>query len=291
MLDIKRIFYQTRGIANESHSIERSLLLLKELDAYLDIYVIYDKLPGEIEDFKVKYKNSVIENEQTQVELALAGLGLNEAEFDNHIGYRVEEVINPYERIVDVTADKNYDIIIKMADKHEHTTGFSALDIHLIRQSAVPIWFTYNNIAIKDIKNIMIAVDPETIGHDVGTALTNALASFGCFLSQNTGARLHFVSCWHMDYDLVSNDMSFDSHKTELLGMIQNTKIDLPYDIVHLYGDPIKTLVDYIHTNNVDVLVLGTSNVLNNPNKEIGHTAEAIIDQVYCDMIVAKPIK
>lgn len=301
MLHIKRIFYETRGIANEAYSIERALLLVKELDAYLDIYMIYDELPGEIESFKSQYKNSVIENEETQVELALAGMQLNARDFHNKIGYRVEEVIDPYARIVDVTTDKNYDIIVKMADKHEQSAGFSPLDVHLIRQSDVPVWFAYNNEPLEKIKKIMVAIDPETIGHEVGDSLTEALATYGNFLAKHTNASLEFVSCWQIEGEKTAQNTGdtkiIDPHpdvatelKTKLLECIQCANLAMPYKLVHIYGTPVSMLNSYVHDNKVDLLILGTSNILNSPEKVIGHTAEAIIAQIYCDMIVAKPI-
>lgn len=301
MLSIKRIFYETRGIANEAHSIERALLLVKELGAYLDIYVIYDELPGEIESFKLQYKKSVIENEETQVELALAGMQLNAKDFHNKIGYRVEEVANTYNRMLDVTVDKNYDIIVKMADNHEQRTGFSALDVQLIRNSEVPVWFAYNNEPLENIKKIMVAIDPETIGHEVGNILTNTLVNYAGFLSKHTHASVEFVSCWELEglnkqqgtigAQTIDSQPDFKPEiKSNLLEIIDNASLTVNYRVVHIYGTPIAMLNAYVNDNDIDLLILGTSNVLNSTEKVIGHTAEAIISQIYCDMIIAKPL-
>jgi universal stress protein E len=172
-------------------------------------------------------------------------------------------------------------------------------DWELLRHSPCPVLLTRGGRAA-GYRDILVAVDPMH-EHDRPAALDDALIGLGAALAGACGARLRLLHCYlpaeyvpfrapgavsHASRDGRPN--SIEAHHRALLALAGRHGV--PESSVFLEpADPRDGIPDAARRLGVDLVVMGVVARSRLRRFLIGSTAEPVLDQLACDVLVAKP--
>lgn len=191
------------------------------------------------------------------------------------------------------------DVVLKTGEHHSLLKRLilSNSDWFLIRYCPVPLWLVKRPDS--DLKNICASVDPLHEA-DKPAALDHKLLDTARALADVTGARVQAVHCYNplphtlaFDTGLVAN---YDSYAAEIHQQHADafgdfaTANGLSAEQQHLLrGYPEQSIPEFAEKDGVDLLVLGAISRSRLENALVGHTAERLLDEVPCDMLIIKP--
>ncbi len=219
-----------------------------------------------------------------------------------HQGIEVKTDIvwgRPINKIVDFITNHHSDLIIKTSHQW-HLFGMHRLaagDMNLVRQSNVPVWLIPEDAEPEpEIRNIVVAIDPE----NSGTNLNEQLLTIANDLSQPHNGSLHILHCWEVKgEDYYRKHVSVHhlaavgkkvaaSHREHIRELL--VKIGLEnHDRVHvelIKNKPSSGICEFIKTNPVDLLVIGSHNRSGLERWMLGSTAEHILGHIPCPVLV-----
>lgn len=191
------------------------------------------------------------------------------------------------------------DVVLKTGQRHGLLKRLilSNSDWFLIRYCPVPLWLVKQPDT--ELQNICASVDPL---HDADkpAALDNKILAAAQGLAGVTGARVQAVHCYNplphtlaFDTGLVANydGYAVQVHQHHADAFAEFTKANgLATDQQHLLkGYPEQSIPLFATENGVNLLVLGAISRSRMENALIGHTAERLLDDVPCDMLIIKP--
>lgn len=200
--------------------------------------------------------------------------------------------------------DAGSDIVFK--DTHYHTSLsrslFSNTDWSLIRSCPVPLWLVKPR-PISARPRIVAAVDP-LHEHDKPADLDHRILDAASALRSVVDGELNLVHVYEIAPALaVSTDsmaMPISWPFRELAEALKKQHSDavfeladghaLDRDAVHIYeGRTHQTLIRLTQQMNADVVVLGAVSRSGLRRLFLGSTAEQVLDQLPCDMLIIKP--
>ena len=191
------------------------------------------------------------------------------------------------------------DLVLKTGQRHSMLKRLilSNSDWFLIRYCPAPLWLVKQPDA--GLSTICASIDPMHEA-DKPAALDHKILATARALAEVSGARLQAVHSYNplphtlaFDSGLVTN---YDSYATEIQQVHSEafgafaTASGLTADQQHLLrGYPEQAIPEFTEKNGVDLLVLGAISRSRMENALIGHTAERLLDEVPCDMLIVKP--
>ena len=191
------------------------------------------------------------------------------------------------------------DVVLKTGQRHSMLKRLilSNSDWFLIRYCPAPLWLVKQPDT--DLQNICASVDPLHEA-DKPAALDHKILGTARALAGVTGAKLQALHCYNplphtlaFDTGLVANYDSYAAeihqHHAEAFSEFV-TANGLTAEQQHLLrGFPEQTIPEFAENNGVNLLVLGAISRSRMENALIGHTAERLLDDVPCDMLIIKP--
>ena len=130
-----------------------------------------------------------------------------------------------------------------------------------------------------EIQRVAEIFDEKVADHN--ETLNHQLVDFAAGIAENTASKMHLVNV---------SDNPDEQSRSQLDKLIE-TIPDPDYEVlpVLLEGEPTKVLPEYAEKESVDLLVMGMLSRTGILGFFIGNTAEKIMDDINCSLLVVKP--
>lgn len=191
------------------------------------------------------------------------------------------------------------DLVLKTTHYHNRLKRLlmSNSDWDLIRHCEVPVWMVKN--AGSPITRLAVSVDPLHEA-DKPAALDFKLIACGRSLAESRNAELHLLHCYNPlprtlvfdasiinDYDTYAGDIR-KRHADAFEGLAASNQIaDSGRHL--LQGYPEEAIPDFVERRSINLLVMGAVSRSRLDSALLGHTAERLLDECACDILVVKP--
>lgn len=201
--------------------------------------------------------------------------------------------------ILQATQQLQPDLVIKTTHHHNALKRLflTNTDWQLIRHAETPLWLVKQGD--QPITHICAAVDPLHVD-DKPASLDLKLISSAKALAEGTGAKLHLAHCYSplpstmvidatlvVDYQGYANDVR-KQHNQAFSELLQRADSNQAQHHL-LEGYPEKAIPEMIEKQGINLLLLGAVSRSRLESALIGHTAERLLDEVPCDMLIIKP--
>lgn len=189
------------------------------------------------------------------------------------------------------------DLVLK-ATHHQSAiqrTFFSQTDWELIRQCSVPLLLCKAN-AWRSPVMLSAAVDP--VGHfDHNNGSDEKVIACMRSLSDAMDGRMELLHVYdptpmmvYLDQPAINSteigDEIRDQHKLALTELAK--KYHFKDEQIKLeMGSPVQIIPDYLHENDVDIVVMGSASRKGIERWLLGHTAEKVLDRISIDILIA----
>lgn len=203
--------------------------------------------------------------------------------------------------IIKAVINSKSDLLIKVANDSQQS--FDSNDFHLMRKCAIPVWII-KTTQFNSINKILAAVDLSMEQHAEGRAQNRIIMDIASSLSKFEKARLTVFSCWqlygeqalrHGAFARVSKDKI-----DELLKVEENEYKDSLDILVSEYakssfeqclekGSPKLLIPEYVNSNEIDIVVMGTLGRSGIPGFLIGQNSETVLQRINSSVITLKP--
>ena len=207
---------------------------------------------------------------------------------------------------------EGYDLVIKVAENPGWLDRlFGSDDMHFLRKCPCPVWIMKDSDKLNYTK-IMAAVDFDQNNQDFGEPELNctimelssslALAEFASLHVVNVYDALSagFISLWVNKPELVEQQLQQDEYEykksalTSLLQWLKKKIGDETYAYLSpstelIQGNPAQLLPELASKQEIDIVVMGSVGRSGISGLIIGNTAESVLSQLSCSVLVVKP--
>ncbi|SDR95543.1 universal stress protein E [Halopseudomonas litoralis] len=205
-----------------------------------------------------------------------------------------------YERhILRAIHEQQPDLVLKTTHHHNllKRLVLTNTDWYLIRHCPVPLWLVKQPEG--KLKILGVSVDPLHEA-DKPAALDYKLLATGRSLAAATGAEVQALHCYNplphtlaFDTGLVANYDGYaaqvqEHHATAFSEFSSQAGI-APAEQHLLRGYPEQAVPTFVKQQQVDLLIMGAISRSRLENALVGHTAERLLDEVPCDVLIVKP--
>lgn len=206
----------------------------------------------------------------------------------------------PYEEIARQAMERNPDIIIKDIAPVSRLKRaiFTPEDWHLMRLCPAPLMLVNEHSSTYPQK-ILSAVDPFDT-HGKPSKLNDAVINAGLAMAYQCDSDIHVVHAYEfmpaaapVGAETVFADAKIfddikEDHRQAFLKFAEQRSI--PAEQMHLLeGAPTEVIPDLAERMNADLVVLGTVHRTGLRRALMGSTAESLIGNIECDVLVVKP--
>ena len=201
--------------------------------------------------------------------------------------------------ILQAISELQPDLVLKTTHRHGllKRLVLNNTDWYLIRHCAVPLWLVKQPET--EFKSFCASVDPLHEA-DKPAALDSKLVAITRALASATGADFQVVHCYSplphtlaFDAGLIADYEGYtaDVERYHAEGFRSFTASEgIAEDRQHLLrGYPEQVIPDYVEQNNISLLVMGAISRSRLESALVGHTAERLLDEVACDLLIVKP--
>ena len=210
----------------------------------------------------------------------------------------------PFIEIVREVMRKKHDLVIMMA---EGKTGlkdrlFGSTSLHLMRKCPCPVWIMKPKRQ-KTYARILAAVDPDFTDAKKN-ALNIQIMDIATSLAELEESDLHVLHVWSMwpkhflsshgsmsgqEVEEVANEILAD-RKGELNKLVSGYDLEEAGHKLHFVIGEARTMIPQMAVaEHVDLIVMGTVCRTGFAGFFIGNTAESVLQQVNCSVLVLKP--
>lgn len=310
---------------NSEAALIHALKIAKDHQADITFVSVLNKTEKWKKIFKKEDANYNKFKSYPKEKLVLLKDWLNKYDISPEAHIKLYEGIGFIETIKDVIKS-DYDLIVKCAENIDWLSQlFGSDDMHLLRKCPCPI-LMLNPTQNKPFKKVMATVDVnddsiesqseesnEPDEKRVQETLNKSVLNFGATFSLSDLTELHICSVWeafgesHLRHSVFSQTSTkeVDSYVeqtrlkclnklTQLINesnkLIGNDVADYLQPKTHLIkGTPSKKICSTACSLNIDLIVMGSVARTGIPGFIIGNTAESILGQVTCSVLVVKP--
>lgn len=237
----------------------------------------------------------LVQRHRERLEQAAAGLGFS-GELECHAAWD-----HPFEEaLIRRVLERGADLLVAALPTGEGSGGrpLSSAQWQLVRHCPAPVLLTRGR-PWGDAPVVVSAVDP-TGRHGRSTELDQRILRIGEMVARAAGGTLHAFHAWQRSLRAMVGEVEaplaadLPEYQTEqrhreqvyeALGAAEAA----PARVSLLEGRPEATLPRYCQENGADLVVMGA--IQRNPFGRIfiGSTAERVLDQLPCDLLVVKP--
>ncbi|MBK7565273.1 MAG: universal stress protein [Propionivibrio sp.] len=199
---------------------------------------------------------------------------------------------------------EGHDLVIMAADSEDSFSHFffGSTSMHLMRECPCPVWVLQTHRP-RPYRKILAAVDWQTTASEKDE-LNVKIMDFATSLARTEASELHIVHAWEFTgNDSVTikseiNDEIRDRlfHKHQSMHMKRIEDLLAHYDLkelqylVHVVNGPAEsTISEIVKKQDIDLIVMGTACRTGISGFFIGNTAELVLSQVPCSVLVVKP--
>jgi len=206
-----------------------------------------------------------------------------------------------YAGILEKVAESQPDLVIKATthDSRLHRTLFNYTDWHLIRECSLPLLLVKSEDDWHS-RRIVASIDPTHV-HGKAECLDNSIMAAAGKWAQDMGGELHvFHSIEFLPEPVIlagPYNPSYEDYQglvetssKEQLGQFMQDYPDVAESRVHLReGKPEDTLPALVRELEASLVVMGAISRGHRSLLLIGSTAENVLDELPCDILVIKP--
>lgn len=191
------------------------------------------------------------------------------------------------------------DLVIKTTHHHNLLKRLllSNSDWELIRHCEVPVWLVKQ--ASTPVRKLCVSVDPL---HDADkpAALDNKLIAAGKSLASQCRAELHLIHSYNplprtmvfdgsviADYDTYAEELR-QRHAQAFNSLADDSQVDTGARHL-LAGYPEEAIPGFVEKQEINLVVMGAISRSRLDTALLGHTAERLLDDCPCDILVIKP--
>ncbi|WP_394126317.1 universal stress protein [Vibrio hepatarius] len=302
MQKFNNILFLSKGVMDNSQSLDLSIRLAWRNKAKLAGLVVCPHLPDDMHDYKEHYEKSLLDSLENQIQSSLSDHHLSKEDMPFPVTLATAQ--KPDVQAIQYIRENYIDLVFKDAEQSKtNAKGLRALDMSLLRKCPCPVWLNRPSEKPSIKQRVAVAVNPNATT-DEERALSIDLLQLSRSIADDCDSQLHIISCW--EYVLESylkdnvwfkaSDEELESHITQakkqhkeaLQALIDASGISGDITLHRLHGTPddeIPTCVDKIK---VDVLVMGTLARTGIQGVMIGNTAENIVQNVSCSLVALK---
>ena len=201
--------------------------------------------------------------------------------------------------ILDAAGEFQADLLLKTTHHHNPIKRLllSNTDWQLIRHCESPLWLVKQSGNVID--SVCASIDPLHEA-DKPAALDNKLMANANSLAKILDARVHLAHCYNplprtlvydasiiADYDGYAGEVR-KRHAAAFSEFSRSAAVDENQKHL-LQGYPEEAIPDFVADTGVNLLVMGAVSRSRLDSALIGHTAERLLDDVPCDVLVIKP--
>jgi universal stress protein E len=294
------LFVDSNTLCKEA--CERAITLAAEENARLTILNVIESVPARLgspagqssKDFR---EIGILERCEKLKELVVRDQANMQLEINVVCG-------NPLAEVMQQVLRGRHDLVM-VAEHSEPSLKQNSLGsttLKLIRKCPCPVWVISASIAKGDIR-IMAAVDPDPFDAD-RDALNTKILDIASSLAGREGTELRIVNAWRAPGEgvlssqggLSAENLSryvynvFNVQASSVKEMIQNSSATTLRHRMHLMkGTPSKVIPMAARREKIDLLVVGMFSRGGLGGWLIGNTAEKILNQVKCSVLMVKP--
>lgn len=193
------------------------------------------------------------------------------------------------------------DLLIKVANETENS--FDSNDFHIMRKCPKPVWLIKTKENTK-VRKILAAVDLSMEQHAEGRAQNRMIMDIATSLSKFKQAQLTVLSCWrlygeqalkHGAFTRVSDDkieallkQEEDEYKDSFAILLKEYQSS-DFDHILKKGIPKTLIPNYVNSEQIDTVVMGTIGRSGIPGLLIGNTSETVLQSINSSVITLKP--
>jgi len=307
MKQIERIMVVIDPTADTQPGLDRAVHIAEKMGAALELFICYydSVLSGKpFFDDKGLQKSRKVALERQRESLEKMAAPLRERGLDVSVDAVWDQPLD--EGIVRKTLKDSPDLLVK--DTHHHAvlkrSIFSNTDWNLIRACACPLLLVKPNEWAPEPK-ILAAVDPSHVA-DKPASLDHEILGIAESLGQKLDAEIHVFHCFLPISTMVAGgalaavplatgatmqDYEEDMevmHKEDVKELLKSH--DVEEKNVHVVpGSPATTLTSFADLGHFDLVVMGAVARSRLERVFIGSTAEGVLDQLPCDVLIVKP--
>ena len=221
-------------------------------------------------------------------EASLEKLAAPYRERDIDVGIKVSWDRPLYEGIIRQALHSDARYVLK--DTHYHSRLkrilFTNTDWHLIRSCPAPLWLVNSKVEFA-APVVLAAVDP-LHENDRPASLDARLMSEAFEVAGNLEGVVHAFHAFNPYVDPDDPQRSEDQHEEALHAVL--AQFQLPEERIHLYAGNTLDLLPRVATDERAALVImGAVSRSRLEQAIVGSTAESVLDQLPCDVLVIKP--
>ena len=294
------LFVDSNTLCEESCA--RAIALAAEENARLTILSVTEAVPERLgspaaHSSKDLRESGILERCEKLKELVLPKQGNLQFEINVVCG-------NPLAEVMQQILRGRHDLVLVAEDTKPSLkqTSFGSTTLKLIRKCPCPVWVMGPSTAKGDIR-IMAAVDPDPFDAD-RDALNTKILDIASSLAGREGTELHIVNAWRAPAEgvlrsqggLSAENLSryaynvFNVQASSVKEMIQNSSATTVRHRMHLMkGTASKVIPMVVRRAKIDLLVVGMFSRRGLGGWLIGNTAEKILNQVKCSVLMVKP--
>lgn len=193
-------------------------------------------------------------------------------------------------------------IVISEAMSNRHIFASDAM--HLIRKSAIPVWYIRNNI-FHGYKKIGVAIDID-LNDKIKKDVNQRCMQFAEQLKKASKNKCEILvlHCWSLANEKYLREIASNVSSAQLQEMTSREKQyhqewfksfcdkhgDVIDNLCFLKGDPEVIIPEFINSHQIDILTMGTVNNIVTPGLYISSRSEAILNAVSnCAVLTVKP--
>lgn len=311
MSQIKQILYLSEPLAEQAEALRQAIIFAQGKGAKLTVLEVIPEIRAQFnpmpQNLDINQLEQTLRSERQQY---LTGL-IDSLEMDAVVSVQIKTGKRFVETIRTVLSD-HYDLLIKLAENPPWLERlFGSDDMHLLRKCPCPLWMIKPGARIGH-RNILLALDFDTA--EPGSALSplnESLLQFSVEMASETDNSLHILHCWQPPDEMllkawgqlndqqtrqyVNDEKAAHQRSLQRIADYVNPNLGKSgqgqrYAYFHLIeGAADKVIPEQANALDVDLLIMGSVARTGISGVFIGNTAEMVLEQVACSVLVIKP--
>lgn len=298
----QKILFVSTGMSDETDALKQVISIARNHQAQLTALIIHPKFPSHLAEHEKKYEQSLINELHATVRKIGQDIGIDAD--DLVLAIEVQRRTKPAIAIIKQVLKESVDLVIKQAEQNDRDQGFKALDMDLLRQCPCPVWLCRPITKHRQDIKVAVAIDAGN-EHEEGRNLSLQLLDTADNLAKDCSQTFSIISCWDYEFEeyfkrnpwINLSDEKISSlvitaennHLADLNTLLKQADISSTKKTHHLKGQPEELIAQFIESNDIDILVMGTVARSGLAGFIIGNTAENILQKLGCSVLALKP--
>lgn len=198
----------------------------------------------------------------------------------------------------------NHDLIVKCMDRTQGSALWPSVDLQLLRQCPIALWLLHPNHPSR-VQHLLAAVDLDSDDDQTHEAMNQTVMEMATSLAVIDEGLVDVIHAWWMpeesglrhgmirepqevvDQMVASAQNEARWRLSKLTEVFAHPAIDMHAVVVP--GQPAQVIPTYAKEHGVDTLIMGTVGRTGFANLLIGNTAEEVLKQLHCSLLVVRP--